>query len=88
MSSLIGVVAILIIAWLLSTDRKNIQLRTVALAFALQVIFALLVLYVPAGKEVLHAVTESVSKLINYGQEGIAFIFGGIATGSVGFVFA
>ncbi|ELK3677189.1 NupC/NupG family nucleoside CNT transporter [Vibrio fluvialis] len=88
MSSLIGVVAILVIAWLLSTDRKNIQLRTVALAFALQVIFALLVLYVPAGKEVLHAVTESVSKLINYGQEGIAFIFGGIATGSVGFVFA
>ncbi len=46
MSSLIGVVAILVIAWLLSTDRKNINLRTVAGAFALQVIFALLVLYV------------------------------------------
>ncbi|WGY46499.1 NupC/NupG family nucleoside CNT transporter [Vibrio sp. ABG19] len=88
MSSLIGVGAILVIAWLLSTDRKNIRLRTVGLAFALQVLFALLVLYVPAGKEVLNTVTQSVSNLINYGQEGINFMFGGIATGSVGFVFA
>ncbi|WP_136484283.1 NupC/NupG family nucleoside CNT transporter [Vibrio sp. H11] len=88
MSSLIGVGAILVIAWLLSTDRKNIRLRTVGLAFALQVVFALLVLYVPAGKEVLNTVTQSVSNLINYGQEGISFMFGGIATGSVGFVFA
>ena len=88
MSSLIGVGAILVIAWLLSTDRKNIRLRTVGLAFALQVVFALLVLYVPAGKEVLNTVTQSVSNLINYGQEGINFMFGGIATGSVGFVFA
>lgn len=88
MSSLIGVGAILVIAWLLSTDRKNIRLRTVGLAFALQVLFALLVLYVPAGKEALNTVTQSVSNLINYGQEGINFMFGGIATGSVGFVFA
>lgn len=88
MSSLIGVGAIFVIAWLLSTDRKSIRLRTVGLAFALQVLFALLVLYVPAGKEALNAVTQSVSNLINYGQEGLNFVFGGMATGSVGFVFA
>ncbi|MGF1814138.1 NupC/NupG family nucleoside CNT transporter, partial [Vibrio splendidus] len=73
-------------AWLLSTDRKNIPLRTVSLAFLLQISFALLVLYVPMGKEVLNAATGAVSSLINYGQEGINFLFGGLTNN--GFVFA
>ncbi|TON66771.1 hypothetical protein CGH51_21975, partial [Vibrio parahaemolyticus] len=33
MNSIIGIVAILFVAWLLSTNRKNIKLRTVAFAF-------------------------------------------------------
>nr|OEF48102.1 hypothetical protein OAC_05085 [Vibrio cyclitrophicus 1F273] len=73
MASLLGIITILVAAWLLSTDRKNIPLRTVSLAFLLQVTFALLVLYVPMGKEVLNAATGAVSSLINYGQEGINF---------------
>ncbi|KMV32253.1 transporter [Photobacterium swingsii] len=88
MSSLLGIVAILVIAYLLSADRRNIPLRTVSLAFLLQITFALLVLYIPAGKVALGAVTNTVSSVIDYGQEGIAFLFGGLATGSVGFVFA
>ncbi|NOJ22700.1 NupC/NupG family nucleoside CNT transporter [Vibrio coralliilyticus] len=86
MNSILGIIAILALAWLLSTNRKNINLKTVSLAFALQITFALLVLYVPAGKEVLNNVTGAVSNLINYGQEGIAFLFGGLATS--GFTFA
>lgn len=86
MNSILGIIAIFALAWLLSTNRKNINLKTVSLAFALQITFALLVLYVPAGKEVLNNVTGAVSNLINYGQEGIAFLFGGLAIG--GFTFA
>ncbi|MEZ9777741.1 NupC/NupG family nucleoside CNT transporter [Vibrio sp. 10N.261.54.A5] len=86
MASLLGIITILVAAWLLSTDRKNIPLRTVSLAFLLQISFALLVLYVPMGKEVLNAATGAVSSLINYGQEGINFLFGGLTNN--GFVFA
>ncbi|MGD8173866.1 NupC/NupG family nucleoside CNT transporter [Vibrio sp. TRT 21S02] len=86
MNSLLGVIAIFVVAWLLSANRKSINYRTVSLAFALQVSFALLVLYVPAGKEALNSVTGAVSNMINYGQEGITFLFGGLATG--GFTFA
>ncbi|MEZ9508661.1 NupC/NupG family nucleoside CNT transporter [Vibrio cyclitrophicus] len=86
MASLLEIITILVAAWLLSTDRKNIPLRTVSLAFLLQVTFALLVLYVPMGKEVLNAATGAVSSLINYGQEGINFLFGGLTNN--GFVFA
>ncbi|WP_185835775.1 NupC/NupG family nucleoside CNT transporter [Vibrio cholerae] len=88
MSSLLGMGAILLVAWLFSTNRKNINLRTVSLALLLQIFFALLVLYVPAGKEALNHVTGAVSQLINYGQDGIGFVFGGLVNGSVGFVFA
>ncbi|MGI9876436.1 NupC/NupG family nucleoside CNT transporter [Vibrio chagasii] len=86
MASLLGIITILVAAWLLSTDRKNIPLRTVSLAFLLQISFALLVLYVPMGKEALNAATGAVSSLINYGQEGINFLFGGLTNS--GFVFA
>ncbi|TKF68279.1 NupC/NupG family nucleoside CNT transporter [Vibrio sp. F13] len=86
MASLLGIITILVAAWLLSTDRKNIPLRTVSLAFLLQISFALLVLYVPMGKEALNVATGAVSSLINYGQEGINFLFGGLTNN--GFVFA
>lgn len=86
MNSMLGIVSILFVAWLLSTNRNKINYRTVSLAFALQITFALLVLYIPAGKDALNSVTGAVSNLINYGQEGIAFLFGGLATG--GFTFA
>ncbi|MFD2179054.1 NupC/NupG family nucleoside CNT transporter [Veronia pacifica] len=88
MSSLLGIPAILFMAWLLSTDRKNIPFRMVTTALAIQVVFALLVLYVPAGKAALDAVTRGVSSVVSYGQQGINFLFGGIAEGNVGFVFA
>ncbi|UUM31353.1 NupC/NupG family nucleoside CNT transporter [Vibrio japonicus] len=86
MNSLLGIVVIFALAWLLSTNRKNIKIKTVVFAFGLQVAFALLVLYVPVGRDVLHAVSGVVSNLIDYGQEGIGFLFGDLATG--GFTFA
>lgn len=85
MISLLGIMAILLTAVIFSKDRRNIPLRTVILAFGLQITFALLVLYFPAGKEALNSVSLAVSKVIDYGQEGINFIFGGLTSG--GFVF-
>ena len=88
MVSLLGMAVILFAAYMLSTNRKNIPLRTVSIALFLQVLFAVLVLYVPAGKQALFVVSQLVSGVIDYGQQGIQFLFGELATGSVGFVFA
>lgn len=88
MTSILGMVVILATAYLLSTNRKNIPLRTVSLALLLQILFAVLVLYVPAGKQALFGVSQVVSGVINYGQQGIQFLFGDLATGSAGFIFA
>jgi CNT family concentrative nucleoside transporter len=86
MTSILGIIAIIFTAFMCSNNRRNIPVRTVVLAFTLQVSFALLVLYVPAGKEALNGFSVGVSNVINYGQEGINFLFGGLTAG--GFVFA
>jgi concentrative nucleoside transporter, CNT family len=74
--SLVGVAVLFGIAFLLSSDRKRINLRTVGLAFALQVTFAALILYVPGGDRVVSAMANGVSYVINYAYVGIEFLFG------------
>src|SRR5688572_27716174 len=74
--SLVGIAVLFGIAFLLSTDRKHINLRTVGLAFALQVTFAALILYVPGGDRVVSAMADGVSYVIDYAYVGIEFLFG------------
>ncbi|MCW2404709.1 CNT family concentrative nucleoside transporter [Sphingobium sp. B1D7B] len=81
---LVGIVAILAIAVLLSGNRRAIRLRVVAAAFALQAGIALLVLYVPAGKAAIAAMSHGVGNLLGYAQAGTNFIFGPLARPEVG----
>ena len=73
-----GMVVVLGIAWLLSVDRRRISFRTVSLALLVQIVFGVLVLYVPAGQRVLEAVTSGVQSVINSSAAGIDFLFGPI----------
>ncbi|PKH22578.1 NupC/NupG family nucleoside CNT transporter [Enterobacterales bacterium CwR94] len=92
---LVGMVSLLLIAVLLSSNRRAIKLRTVGWAFVIQVAIGALVLYVPAGRSVLLAMSEGVASVIAYGNQGISFLFGGLVSdkmfevfGGGGFVFA
>ncbi|MEE6280300.1 NupC/NupG family nucleoside CNT transporter [Georgenia sunbinii] len=67
---------VLLIAWLLSVDRRKIRLRTVSLALLIQVTFAVLVLYVPVGQQVLTTVASGVQGVIDSSAAGIDFLFG------------
>jgi CNT family concentrative nucleoside transporter len=75
-----GILVILAIAYLLSTNRKAIRLRVVGAAFALQAVIAWLVLYVPAGKVVIEKMAGGVTALLNYAHEGTNLILGPLAT--------
>ena len=92
---IIGMGALILFAVLLSSNRKAIKLRTVLWAFVLQVGIGALVLYVPAGRSILMAMSAGVSSVIAYGNQGVSFIFGGLVSdkmfevfGGGGFVFA
>lgn len=93
--SLLGIVVLLFIAFLLSNNKKAINFRTVAGALAFQIGIGALILYVPAGREALLAAAKAISAVINYGNDGISFLFGGLVSdkmfevfGGGGFVFA
>ncbi len=75
-----GIVIILAIAVLLSTNRRAIRLRVVGAAFALQATLAVLVLYVPAGKAAIEGLATGVSALLGYANAGTRLIFGNLAT--------
>ena len=71
-----GILAILGIAFLLSSNRKAIRLRVVGAAFALQAGIAVLVLYTPWGRDAIAAMATGVANLLGYAGEGTQFLFG------------
>lgn len=73
---LVGIIVILALAVLLSANRRAIRLRVVGAAFALQTAVAVLVLYVPAGRAGVQAMSNGVVKLLDYSKEGSKIIFG------------
>ncbi|MGL4834663.1 MAG: NupC/NupG family nucleoside CNT transporter [Shewanella sp.] len=86
--SLVGVVVLLAIGFLLSNNKKAINLRTVGGALAIQAAFGGFVLWVPVGKDILKSVSDAVSSVIGYAQNGIGFLFGDLANFKLGFIFA
>ncbi|PNH80280.1 NupC/NupG family nucleoside CNT transporter [Vibrio diazotrophicus] len=93
--SLVGMLVLLAIAVLLSNNRKAINLRTVGGAFAIQFALGAFVLYVPWGRDLLAGFSSGVSNVINYGNDGTSFLFGGLVSdkmfevfGGGGFIFA
>lgn len=84
LTSLAGMALILLIALALSTARRNIRLRVVGAAFALQAGIAVIVLYVPAGKRIIEAMAFGVASLLGYASAGTNFIFGPLADPAIG----
>ncbi len=93
--SFIGVVVLILLAVLLSSNRRAIKLQTVGGAFLLQAGVGAFALYVPWGQATLTGISDAVSSLQGYANEGISFLFGPLASekmfevfGNQGFVFA
>lgn len=87
---IVGVIFLLALGYLCSSNRKAISWRTVGGAFLIQVILAVFVLATPWGGNALQWLTMRVSDLIGAGEKGISFLFGQLSDleGGVGPVFA
>lgn len=81
---LAGIAVILLLALLLSTDRRAIRLRVVGSAFALQCLIAVIVLYWGPGRAALAGASGGVAALLGYSQRGTEFLFGNLADPAVG----
>jgi concentrative nucleoside transporter, CNT family len=75
---LLGIATMLLIAYLLSTDRRRIPWRLVGSGVALQALFGVLVLKTRAGQVFFETVGNAVNGLLTFQSRGAEFVFGGL----------
>jgi CNT family concentrative nucleoside transporter len=72
----VGLVVILGIAYLASTNRRAIDRRTVAWGLGLQVVFALVVLRTETGRWAFARLGSAINYLLDFASVGSGFVFG------------
>ena len=80
---LIGIFILLGIAFLLSDNRKKIDYGIVIKGFALQIIFAIVILKTPIGKPFFNFFDVLIKKLLSFADKGGDFLFTSFVTGQV-----
>jgi CNT family concentrative nucleoside transporter len=88
---LLGMIAILATAYLMSENRRAISWRTVLVGLGIQWGFGVFLLKVPAGRDALDVAGRWVDTVLACAIEGAEFVFGEALTkpnGPAGFVFA
>ena len=91
-AGLLGIIVFLSIAYIFSTNRRAIRLKTVLWGVGLQFLFAILVFLLSLCENTMKAVGAAITKFLGYSFAGSKFVFGGLGTppgqpGSMGFFF-
>lgn len=90
LTGILGMLTMLGLAYVLSTDRKAIRLKTVAWGLGLQLTFAFFVLQFAAGRKMFEFAGKVVNGLLSFSFVGSEFVIGemGKKVSSFGFSFA
>ncbi|MEM9729873.1 MAG: Na+ dependent nucleoside transporter N-terminal domain-containing protein, partial [Myxococcota bacterium] len=78
--SLVGLLAMVAIAWLLSRHRRTIPWRVIGWGLFLQLSFGVLVLKTAPGIWAFRILNDAVLSLLSFTEEGTAFVFGEFAS--------
>jgi concentrative nucleoside transporter, CNT family len=90
LTGLLGLITMLGLAYLFSSNRRAIRVKTVVMGLALQFVFALFVLRFSFGRNLLEWAGHGVNKFLQYSFAGSQMVFGelGRKGGQFGLVFA
>jgi concentrative nucleoside transporter, CNT family len=80
---LVGMVSMMGIAWLLSTDRRRVSWRLVGMGVVLQLGFALFVLKTAAGASLFAAGNDLINGLLQFSEAGSRFVFGNLVDNKI-----
>ena len=78
-TGILGLLTMLGLAYIFSTNRRAIRVKTVAWGLGLQLVFAVFVLKIDAGRAVFQWAGDKVTKLLGYAYAGSHFVFGDLA---------
>jgi CNT family concentrative nucleoside transporter len=73
---ILGLLVMLAIAWGLSSRRDRFPWRVVIGGLVLQIVLALIVLQIPAGKAIFESIGGVITNLLNCVDQGAGFVFG------------
>ena len=86
---LFGLAVLMSVAYAFSNNKKSVDWKQVAAGIGLQVVFAVIVIMVPGGREFFSAISRVFVKTIDFAMSGAQFIFGDLANSTnFGFIFA
>ncbi|MGX1832165.1 NupC/NupG family nucleoside CNT transporter [Paenibacillus taichungensis] len=77
--SVVGLVIVLLLAWLASNNKRKIKYRPIIIMIVIQLALGLIILKTTIGEFLIKGFADSFSKLLGYANEGTNFVFGGIA---------
>ena len=78
-TGILGLLTMLGFAYVFSTNRRAIRLKTIAWGLGLQFVFAVFVLRIDAGRIVFQKAGDVVTRLLGYAYAGSHFVFGDLA---------
>lgn len=85
---LLGIIALLGVAFIFSTNKKSIDWRLVGVGVLIQAIFGFLITKIEFVADLFLAVSRGFVKFLSFSQDGAIFLFGDLATDTFGFIFA
>lgn len=72
---LLGMIVILAIAWIMSSNRKAISWKVVATGLGIQIVLALSILYIPFVQTIFDYVGRGFVKILSFTEAGTEFLF-------------
>ncbi|WP_078547836.1 NupC/NupG family nucleoside CNT transporter [Litchfieldia alkalitelluris] len=85
--NLLAIIIILLIPYLLSTNRKEIRYHSIAFMLIIQVLITLFMFRTTIGRTIINFISSIFNILIGFGLEGVSFVFGGITDSPFVFFF-
>lgn len=77
--SFAGIFILVGFAWLVSSDRKNVNYRVIIWGISLQLLFGAFIFLLPAGAKVFLFINDIVVKVLGSASAGAEFLFGRLA---------
>jgi CNT family concentrative nucleoside transporter len=86
---LFGLAVLVSVAFAFSNNKKSVDWKQISAGIGLQIVFAIIVIMVPGGREFFSAISKVFVKTIDFALSGSEFIFGNLARSTeFGFIFA
>lgn len=77
--SILGILVVLFLAWLASSNRKEVKFKPIIIMIVIQIILSIFLLNTEFGYIIIKGISSIFSILLEYANEGISFVFGGLA---------